>query len=129
MNTIEKLLKLDFNKLQLPSKEVEITRLSELTGDQVIFKLRGVDSDTLDSIRDMATKGDRYDILEARVGTVVAGVVEPNLKEPTLIKHFGVVTPYDLVKKMLTPGESEALYEIISKLSGYDEGAVAEVKN
>jgi hypothetical protein len=129
MNAIEKLLKLDSNKLQLPRKEVEVTRLSKMLGEKFILKLRAVEAPESESIREMAIKGDKVDIFEVRKGTVLAGVSEPNLRDEALRKHFGAATPYDLLDKLFLPGEREAIYEEISKLSGYDDGAVAEVKN
>jgi hypothetical protein len=129
MNAIEKLLKLDSNKLQLPTKEVEVSRLSNLTGEQYILKLKAVSASETESIRDMATKNDDVDIAEVKKGIILAGVVEPNLRDETLKKHFSAATPYDLIDKLFLPGEKEAIYDQISKLSGYGEGAVAEVKN
>jgi hypothetical protein len=129
MNAIEKLLKLDANKLQLPTKEVEVSRLSDLTGGQYILKLQAVSAPETESIREMATKNDEVDISEVRKGIILAGVKEPNLRDETLRKHFGAATPYDLIDKLFLPGEREAIYEQISMLSGYADGAVAEVKN
>jgi hypothetical protein len=129
MNAIEKLLKLDVNKLQLPTKEVEVERLSKLTGEQFILKLQAVSAPETESIRDMATKNDEVNIVEVRKGIILAGVKEPNLRDETLRKHFGSATPYDLIDKLFLPGEIEAIYNQISNLSGYDDGAVAEVKN
>jgi hypothetical protein len=129
MNAIEKLLKLDTNKLQLPTKKVEVERLSKLTGGKFILKLQAVSAPETESIRDMATKNDEVNILEVRKGIILAGVKEPNLRDETLRKHFGSATPYDLIDKLFLPGEIEAIYDQISKLSGYDDGAVAEVKN
>lgn len=129
MNAIEKLLKLDASKLQMPSKEVEVKRLSDLLGEQFIVKLRGISSDKLDEIRDMAIKDDSIDVNEVRKATVLTGVIEPNLRDESLSKHFGATTPYDLVDKLFLPGEKDALYEQINKLSGYNEGAVEDIKN
>jgi hypothetical protein len=129
MNTIEKLLKLDSNKIQLPSKEVEITRLSKLLGEQFILKLQAVSAPEAESIREMAIKNDDVDIIEIRKGMILAGIKEPNLRDESLRKHFGAATPYDLLDKLFLPGESESIYEELNKLSGYDDNAVAEIKN
>jgi hypothetical protein len=129
MNIIEKLLKLDAGKIELPQKEVEIKRLSKLSGEKVIFKLQGVHPDKQDSIREMAIKGDKIDVAEVRLENILEGVKEPNLRDAALMKHFGAATPYDLVNKLLLPGEQDALYENIQELSGYGDDAVQEVKN
>jgi hypothetical protein len=129
MNVIEKLLKLDTNKIQLPTKEIEVTRLSKLLGEKFVLSLQAVGSPESDAIRDMAFKDDDVDVIEVRKGHILAGVKEPNLRDESLRKHFGAATPYDLLDKLFLPGEREALYEEISKLSGFGEGAVTEVKN
>ncbi|MCM3599394.1 XkdN-like protein [Robertmurraya korlensis] len=129
MNAIEKLLKLDASKLQMPTKEVEVKRLSDLLGEQFIVKIKGISSDKLDEIRDMAIKDDVLDVNEVRKATVLSGIAEPNLRDEELCKHIGAATPYDLVDKLFLPGEKDALYEQINKLSGYNEGAVEDIKN
>lgn len=130
MNTIELLLKMDAKKIQMPTKEVVIKRLSDAAGAPVKFKLQGVDSPTSDSIREMAMKDNgTINIDEVRKATILAGVKEPNLRDSSLAAHFGAATPYDLIDKILAPGEKDALYGEITNLSGYDEDAVAEVKN
>jgi Phage XkdN-like tail assembly chaperone protein, TAC len=128
MNTLELLLKMDAKKLELPKKDVEIKRFSQ-PDSPAIFTLQGLDADTIDSIRDMATKGDNIDYSEIKLGTVLAGVVSPSLRDDSLMKNFGVATPHDLIKKLFSSGELNALYETISNLSGYGEDAIEEIKN
>jgi hypothetical protein len=133
MNTIEQLLSLDANKLELPKREVEVTRLSDLTGKKVIFKLQGLDTETVDSIREMSIKENSVSTSELRAGFILAGVKEPNLRDPALLKKFGVPTPPEVVNKLLLPGERDTLFEEISDLSGFGEGTVTkqieEIKN
>lgn len=129
MNTVEMLLKLDAKKIELPKKEVEVKRLSDLVGSPFILKLQGLDSKTQDEVREMGIKENDIDYKEVKLGTILAGVKEPSLRDESLRKHFGAVTPYDLIQKLFTPGESDALYEEISKLSGYGDNAVEEIKN
>jgi hypothetical protein len=132
MSVVNTLLKLDSGKLDLPTKQVEIKRLSEAAGEPVVFTLKGISASKIDEIRDMATRinGDKIDVdrQEMRMGTVVAGTIDPDFRDKQLMDHFGVKTPYDLVKKMLTAGEIDTLYEKISELTGYNEDAVEEVK-
>ncbi|MCM3730072.1 XkdN-like protein [Fictibacillus nanhaiensis] len=128
MNTLDLLLKMDAKKLELPKKDVEIKRFSQ-PENPAIFTLQGLDAETLDSIRDMATKENNIDFTEIKLGTVLAGVVSPSLRDDSLMKNFGVVTPHDLIKKLFSPGELDSLYETISNLSGYGEDAIEEIKN
>jgi hypothetical protein len=129
MNTIDLLLGLDSNKIEFPKREVELTRLTELTGQKVIFKLQGLDGETVDSIRQMAMKEDGINNTELRVGFILAGVKEPNLRDAALMKKFGVPTPPEVINKLLTPGERDQLFEEISDLSGFGEEYVSEIKN
>ena len=51
-------------------------------------------------------------------------------KNKELMKHFGAVTPKELVKKLLLSGEMDDLKAEIDKLGGYDrEEDEEEVKN
>lgn len=52
-------------------------------------------------------------------GLITAGVVEPNLRDERLQKALGVVTPYEVVRKMLRAGEIAKLQIAIERLSGY----------
>lgn len=51
---------------------------------------------------------------------VVAGVIEPNLKDAHLLKQSGLLTPRDFVSAKFKPGEILEIYKRISSLSGYD---------
>lgn len=132
MTVISSLLKIDAGKLDLPKKKFEIKRLSAMAGEPVIFNLSGVSDGKLDEIREMNTVDEgetvNVNVQEIRLATIVAGVVEPSFKDKDLMDHYGVKTPYDLVKKILLAGERDSIYQEISKLSGYDENAVEEVK-
>lgn len=60
---------------------------------------------------------------------LLAGCVEPNLKDERLQEKFGGATPADVVKKMLLAGEITDLSQAIEKLSGYRRLTITEVKN
>lgn len=142
MSVIDKLLQMDAGKLtELPEKEIEIKSLSEKLGEPVFFKCRAIDGKRYAEIKrqgiDLSKKGTLKDIDMhiVHVLTILAGVVEPDLKNKALIDHYGVVTPKDLVEKMLLSGEIEDLRTAIEELSGYepdddeeDEGD-SEIKN
>jgi len=129
--TLDLLLKLDQSKLKRPRKEVEIKRLSDLTGEKVAFVCEALTADEMGGIQEMVldVKKQDVDIPEMQALTVLAGVKEPNLKDKDLLGCYNVPTPKELLRKLLLPGEIAALYQTISDLSGYGEGAVREVKN
>ena len=131
MNTLDLLLQLDESKLKKPSKEVEMKRLSELTGAKVIFKVEALTPAKMEEIQEIAmdTDTENINISELQIMTVLEGVRDPNFKTKDLMDKFGVYTPKDLIRKILLPGEIITLYNIIGDLSGFDGGAVEEVKN
>ncbi|TCO78020.1 phage tail assembly chaperone [Marinisporobacter balticus] len=131
MNTLDLLLQLDESKLKKPSKEVEIKRLSALTDEKVIFKVEALTPDKMEEIQEMAMDENMENInaAELQIMTVVEGVKSPSFKTKELMEKFHTYTPKDLIRKLLLPGEILTLYNIIGELSGFDGGAVEEIKN
>jgi len=134
-NVIETLLAIDKNKLELPKKNVKIKRLSDISQQDVVFTLQGVSQPILENIRDAATKINpqtkevEIDRKQIQYETLLHGIESPNLRDKNLNDHYGVLTPYDLISKLLLPGEIEALSDQIGDLSGYGENVVEEIKN
>lgn len=118
-NTLDLLLKTDIP--DLPEKEVKLKRLSAICGGPVIFKLRALTySMAADIIKNQPE--------EMNVHIVLAGVIEPNLKNSELLAKYNAVTPAELIKKMLLPGEIEDLSREIEKLSGYRAITIEDIK-
>ncbi|MBU3098746.1 MULTISPECIES: phage tail assembly chaperone [Clostridium] len=135
MNTIDLLLGLDTGKIKKPTQTMELKRLSKLVKGKVEFKCQALDSDTYSEIQknavDMDSKGaiKGLNVGEMQTFMVLAGVAEPNLKDATLLKHYGAVTPKELLLKLLLPGELVTLYNLINDLSGFSEDTVEDIKN
>ncbi|WDV47123.1 hypothetical protein PV797_05325 [Clostridiaceae bacterium M8S5] len=131
MSTLDLLLQLDQSKLKKPSKEVEMKRLSELLGEKMIFKVEALTPEKMDEIQTMSTDEEKetMNMGELQLLAVMEGVKEPNFKSKELMDKFGVYTPKDLIRKILLPGEIITLYGIVGDLSGFDGGAIEEVKN
>lgn len=136
MNMIDKLMQADAGKLELPQKEYEVKRLSELFGFPFVLQLQAIDPERYSAIQEDSLEmknGDlnRIRIYEMKTKTLLAGIVEPSLKDKDLQNHFGVNTPKQLVNKLFLVGEITNISDEISKLSGYDgQGKVnEEVKN
>ena len=137
MSLIDKLLQMDKAKLmEVPTKEMEITRLTELMGAPFKVKCKAIDGERYAEIQragvDITKKGSikSLNIIEMHVLTVIDGVVEPSMKDAKLLQHFGCVTPKELVKKLFLAGEIADLNNIITELSGYekDEDDEEEIK-
>lgn len=139
MNTVDLLLALDAKKLKKPTKDIEIERLSVLTGGKAIFKCQSIDAERYTEIQqdsvDISKKGklNKIHMSDMRVFTILDGVTEPSLKDKALCEHFGAVTPKELVNKLLLPGEIDQLFNTIQELSGFteekDEETNEEIKN
>ncbi len=106
----------------LPTAKYRIKRLSEALHADVVFTLRALPYGQVQQIK--TSPGD-----DQTVQIVLAGVVEPNLKDPALKEKFGGATPEDTLNAILLPGEIEELDRAIEKLSGYRQDTIDEVKN
>lgn len=131
MNTLDLLLQLDENKLKKPVKEVKIKRLTELTGQETVFKIEAISPTKMEEIQDLSIdmKTKNINVGEMQILTVLEGIKDPNFKSKELMDKFQVYTPKDLIRKILLPGEILTLYNMVGELSGFDGGAVEEVKN
>lgn len=107
----------------LPKKRMEVKRLTELAGEPVIFTLRGL---TYQEIRDIQDKRRE----DQAVSAVLYACKDPDWRDQRLLNAVsGAVTPLDVIKARLNPGEIDELYVEIQKLSGYIYRTLREVKN
>lgn len=104
------------------TKEIKIKRLSKICGADVIFTIRELGFNRVADLKKMHDDG------ELSLHIVLAGVASPDLKNQSLMEKYGVLTPADLLKKMLTPGEIEDISREIEKLSGYRVPTIEEIK-
>jgi hypothetical protein len=123
MSVLDTLLRADLPDMrkQLPEKQVEVPRLTELAGTPVIFTLRAL---TYDKVRMLQDK----ERGEQAVYGVLYSCVDPIWKN-AVDKEKGIVTPVDAIKATLSSGEIDDLYIEIQKLSGYLRKTIADVKN
>lgn len=128
MSLIDKLLQMDKAKLmEMPTREIEMPRLSELTGEPFKVTCKAIDGERYADIQrsaiDLNKRGGlrNINLYEMQVLTVIDGVVEPSLKDERLLGYFGCVTPKELVKKLFLAGEIAELSNVITELSGYDK--------
>lgn len=128
MSLIDKLLQMDKARLmEMPTKEVEMPRLSGVLGETFNVRCKAIDGERYADIQrsaiDLNKKGGlrNINLYEMQVLTVIDGVVEPSLKDERLLAYFGCVTPKELVKKLFLAGEIAELSNVITELSGYDK--------
>jgi hypothetical protein len=137
VNVLDLLLGADIGEIKLPTKEVEITRLSELFGKPFILTCQALSPEKYEEVQDMAVsvkgKDVDLDVSQLQLFTVMEGVMDANgkplFKSAELRSKYKVPSPKDLVRKILLSGEITAVYTEIAKLSGFGDGAVKEVKN
>lgn len=107
----------------LPEKRVEVSRLSQIAGEPVVFTLRGLSYDQVRKIQDKPRE-------EQAVYGVLYGCVSPNWKDQRLLdKEKSIVTPVDAIKARLLSGEIDDLYLEVQKLCGYLRRTISDVKN
>ena len=93
-------------------KTIKMKRLSEAAGRDVDFRLRSLGYDrTAEIVREHPDNMAIFVVLE--------GVVSPSFKDKSLMSHYSAVTPVELIKKMLLPGEIEDISREVQRLSGF----------
>lgn len=107
---------------ELPTAKYKVKRLSELCGEDVVFTLKALPYGRVEELK-------ASDAEDMRVHILLAGVVEPELKDASLKDKFGGATPAETVKAMLLPGEIEDISRAVERLCGYRMNTIEEVKN
>ena len=123
-NILEMLLKPEIPNVmrQLPEKQIKVKRLSELLGAEFTMTLRGLPYGKVEELRESGSQ-------DMGVHILLAGVVEPNLKDQRLKEKFGGATPAETVKAIFLPGEIEDISRAIERLCGYRMTTIEEIKN
>lgn len=137
VNVLDLLLGSDAGEIKLPTKKVEIKRLSDHYGAPFIVTCTALTPDKYEDVQDMALdisgKDVDLDINLLKTITVMEGVLDANgkylFKNAELMKKYKAPTPKELVKILLLSGEINSLYATIADLSGFGEDAIEEVKN
>lgn len=106
---------------ELPTGRYKVDRLSALSGHDVVFTVRALPYGKVHDLERFTQDSD--------VHILLAGCVDPDLKDPRLMEKFGGATPADTVKRMLLPGEIADLSAAVERLSGYRRTTITEVKN
>lgn len=120
-SVVDLLLRPELESVQkrLPTKRFRLERLSAQAGGEVAFTLRALTHQQAQDLKEDPDLG---------VQTVLAGVVDPDLKDPRLREKFGGTTPADLVRRLLLPGEVDALARAVEMLTGYRTEVLREIE-
>lgn len=130
MNIVDKLLKLDANKIKI-NESVVTLKLSRLDNMELEFPIMEVDPEYVAELQEesleMNVQGDvKIRVFDQKVLTIIEGCPLV-FKNEAILKHFNCQTPKDLVKKILTSGDMDILFEAIQELNGYRDKR--ELKN
>lgn len=107
----------------LPEKQVEVKRLSGLTGEPVVFTLRALSYNEIRRVQDKPRE-------DQAISAVLYGCKDPDFRDKRLLDpERGVATPLDVIKARLNPGEIDELYVELQLLSGYLRKTLSEIKN
>lgn len=107
---------------QLPEKRIKVKRLSELLGQELTLQLRALPYGKVEELRESSSS-------DMSVHILLAGVIEPDLKDKRLRERFGGATPAETVRSIFLPGEIEDISREIERLCGYRMNTIEEVKN
>ena len=137
VNVLDLLLGSDTGEIKLPTKQVEVKRLSDHYGVPFIVTCTALSPDKYEDVQDMALdisgKDVDLDINLLKTITVMEGVLDATgkhlFKNADLMKKYKAPTPKELVKTLLLSGEINTLYTTIADLSGFGDNAITEVKN
>lgn len=121
---MERLMKLDRDKLlEVPSAKIKAEHLSKVAGENVEITVKALSGSRYTEIMSSAatrTGGvDMSRVYDTHAMVVVAGCIEPDLKDKELKEHYQAETPNDLAKILFPGGELVKISEKIGELSGF----------
>lgn len=135
MNLVEKLKAIDQKKIDaIQTKELYSKQLSKLFGDVTFIRIQAIDGELFSSLSgtglDKNGDVDYNRVFSANAKIVAEGVIEPNLKDESLLKHLGVASPAEAAKKIFH-GEINTISVEITELSGFlsEQETEKQVKN
>lgn len=106
------------DKFRKPTKEVEITRLSELVGEPFVCTVQAIDMNQFKEIlRETGESGNAESSMEVAQLAVKMGLIDPKLTDKELQKHFNAPNYKELMNKMFLTGEIMELSEAIMEVS------------
>ena len=123
MNVVEQLLKVDAGKVEFPKKDITLN-LMKLGGAEVTFTCVAFDPEVMNEINQMNMEISSDGQIEMNTSglqlqTLLNGV--PELKDKSLMEHFKVKTPDQLINKIFLAGDINKLVDTISELNGFDK--------
>lgn len=130
MNAVDLLLKMDRGKVKaIPTKEIEVRRLSAIAGQPFKVKLQAVPGDKWNDIAGTVSGADDAANYKSSKHLLLAGMVDPDLKSHELQEAYGAASPLDLLEKLFLAGEIMNIAAEVTDLSGFGGDPEEKVKN
>ena len=130
MNAVELLMKMDKGKVKaIPTKEIEVRRLSAIAGQPFKVKLQAVSGDKWNDIAGTVNGADDAANYKSSKHLLLAGMVDPDLKSHELQDAYGAASPLDLLEKLFLAGEIMNIAAEVTDLSGFGGDPEEKVKN
>jgi len=130
MNAVELLMKMDKGKVKaIPTKEIEVRRLSAIAGQPFKVKLQAVPGDKWNDIAGTVNGADDAANYKSSKHLLLAGMVDPDLKSHELQEAYGAASPLDLLEKLFLAGEIMNIAAEVTDLSGFGGDPEEKVKN
>jgi hypothetical protein len=124
-NMIDLLLGASDAVLERPEDEFEVSRLTKILGQRFAIKAHALTMPEFDEIKPG---------IDRPVHIVLKAALDPDFTSEALRKKYTPegrktpLTPVELMKKLLLPGEIINLYNAVSDLSGFGDDAVAKIE-
>lgn len=140
MNLVDKLLAADAKKFhEKRTGKFEVKRISEIIGEKFEVILQEINTKEYQSLQmeilDRKGKPNFEKTYDINCKVLLKGVIEPDLKDEKLQKHFGAADPMDMVEILFKGDDMTDAVEIIAGLSGFtldedeEEEQGKEIKN
>lgn len=138
MNLAEALLAADAGKItKKATKEMEIKRLSAITGEPFMLQLRQIPNRRVREIQDRSSTIDNgsatVDQYALTMGLLCDGIANKDFDNREVLKRFGAGTRKELFDVLFNAGEIQDIADEISKLCGFGKKGTQkqaeEIKN
>ena len=133
MSTFDLLMGMDAKDKAVPTKKVDVKRLSKELGAKFIVTLKALPVDRFLELSQAAQSEDGTTDLKKNQDInciiVAEAMVDPDVRNKELMTHFKAATPADVVRSFLQAGEMAEMTEIVSGLCGFAKNQVEVVKN
>ena len=123
------LLSSNTDKFKKPTKEVELTRLTEALGEPFLCTVQAIDMNQFKEILRQTgeTRNAESNIQVAELAFKM-GLIDPKLTDKELQRHFNAPNYKELMNKMFLTGEIMELSEAIMDISKLNPEEKKEIK-